>query len=345
MSKLKVTSDWVRAANRLHGRNTRRRIVAYVESYDDVLFWRTVLSDFEDETRYFEVMLPTRVDLAKGKKKVIMSMLQEGGGANMIACVDADYDYLCQGMTYSSQAVLDNRYVFHTYVYAIENYQCYAPALHNVCVMATLNDHPIFDFCDFFARWSEIVYPLFVWNILLYRKLEYHGFTMTDFNHVTDLGRFSINNPMVTLEHLASKIDMKEREIRKRHPGMKADYEALKKELADLGVTPQTTYLYVQGHHVFDNVVCPIVSQVCERLRLERENEIRQKACHFTQRQNELSAYSNAQTDISQMMKKSTGYMRSMPFHQLQNDIQRFLDDTDNKEKEQAATTDGEGSC
>ena len=178
MSKsLRISSNYLSAANAIHGKKARQRIVAYVESYDDVLFWRTVLSDYEDETRYFEVMLPTRNTLSKGKKKAIMAMLNEGGGRNMIACVDADYDYLLQGITENSRAVIGCPYVFHTYVYAIENYQCYAPSLHNVCVMATLNDHHIFDFVWFMTRYSEIIYPLFVWNILLYRR---HQFLMIE---------------------------------------------------------------------------------------------------------------------------------------------------------------------
>ena len=53
-----ISSDYVNAANKLKGKKARRRIVAYVESYDDILFWRMALSQFEDETRYFEVMLP-----------------------------------------------------------------------------------------------------------------------------------------------------------------------------------------------------------------------------------------------------------------------------------------------
>ena len=36
--------------------------------------------------------------------------------------------------------------MFHTYAYATENYLCYAPSLHNVCVRATKNDTRIFDF-------------------------------------------------------------------------------------------------------------------------------------------------------------------------------------------------------
>ena len=45
---------YIVAANRTKTQKTRRKIVVYVESYDDVSFWRT-LGRVEDETRYFEV--------------------------------------------------------------------------------------------------------------------------------------------------------------------------------------------------------------------------------------------------------------------------------------------------
>lgn len=49
--------------------------MAYVESYDDIAFWRTLLSEFENEERYFQVMLPSATSLAKGKKMVLMNTL------------------------------------------------------------------------------------------------------------------------------------------------------------------------------------------------------------------------------------------------------------------------------
>jgi hypothetical protein len=237
------------------------------------------------------------------------------------------YDYLLQGITENSRSVIECPYVFHTYVYAIENFHCYAPSLHNVCVMATLNDHAIFDFVWFMTRYSEIIYPLFVWNILLYRRHQFHDFTMSDMNVVIEIGKFSLADPLAPLDKLERKVNARLGEVRKNHQGLRKEYEALMAELTELGVTPQTTYLYVQGHHLFDNVVAPLVGRVCERLRVERETEIRQKACHVTQRQNELSAYQHSQTDSSQMMKKSTGYFRSAPFRKLQRDIESFLEE------------------
>ena len=127
-----INSRYFEAANALTSKRSRRRIIAYVESYDDIYFWRTVLSDFENDQRYFEVLLPSKVNLTRGKKSVLMNFIEEGGtrneeqrerlGHDMIACVDADYDYLLQKATHQSRRVLDSPYVFHTYVYAIENY-------------------------------------------------------------------------------------------------------------------------------------------------------------------------------------------------------------------------------
>ena len=138
-----LNSQYIASANRLQPKKARRKIVAYVESYDDVFFWRSVLQDFETEQFYFEVMLPSRTTLGKGKKTTLMNQLGKGLGEYMIACVDADYDWLMQGRTEISKYICECPYVMHTYVYAIENYECYAPSLHSTCVMSTLNDREL----------------------------------------------------------------------------------------------------------------------------------------------------------------------------------------------------------
>ena len=44
-----LTSSYFNAAHKLYPKKARRRIIAYVESYDDIAFWRTLLEEFEDE--------------------------------------------------------------------------------------------------------------------------------------------------------------------------------------------------------------------------------------------------------------------------------------------------------
>lgn len=91
-----LNSDYIAAMNRLDGKHRRRRIIAYVESFDDVSFWRNLLQPLESEHYYFEIMLPSRSSLRKGKKTVLQNELGPQLGKYMIACVDADYDYACR---------------------------------------------------------------------------------------------------------------------------------------------------------------------------------------------------------------------------------------------------------
>ena len=321
-----INSQYFEAANALRSKKARRRIVAYVESYDDIYFWRTVLGPFEDETRYFEVMLPSKQALLRGKKSVLMNFIEGQTGPDMIACVDADYDYLLQGVTPTSKKILTSPYVFHTYVYAIENYQCYAPSLHDVCVAVTLNDHRIFDFQEYFSQFSEAIFPLFVWSVWAYRTGHYGRFSLTDFNRTCDPGGFTIQDPVRSIQNVRRKAFQKVRELQRMFPGNKEAYLQLKDEILALGVTPQTTYLYMQGHHLFDTVVTPILTKVCNQLRQERQNEIYHSRAHGTQKRNEMSCYENSRQDIKTMLKKNTGYTLSAPFRRMQADIQRYLD-------------------
>ena len=336
MSSIKnhITPGYFSATNVLRGKNSRKRIVAYVESYDDVLFWRMILSDFENETRYFEVMLPTRTNLSKGKKSAVMALITastplqrtDGETPAMLACVDADYDYLLQGATYESKQLLQNPCIIHSYAYAIENLQCYAPSLHNVCVMATLNDRRNFDFVDFLSQYSRIVFPLFVWNIMMYRRREYGRFTITDFNTVVTIKHTRLDLLPETLVKLRHKVSAKIKELQRKNPGMKEEYLRTKDSLLALGVTQDTTYLYIQGHHLFDAVVIPTMQTVCEDLRRERETEIRRKSKHAVQMQNELSSYTHSVSDIANMLRKNQGFMHSEPYKRIVKDIEHVIE-------------------
>ena len=243
----------------------------------------------------------------------------------MIACVDADYDFLMQGATVQSRKVLNSPYVFHTYVYAIENYQCYAPSLHDVCVSVTLNDHRIFDFRDYFARFSEAIFPLFVWSIMLYRNGNYPRFPMSDFARIIDPSKFNVQDPEPSIANVRRKVATKVRELQRLFPNSKDEYLKTKDDIKALGVTPQTTYLYIQGHHLFDTIVAPILSKVCNLLRQERQNEIYHATAHRTQKRNELSCYENSLQDVKTMLKKNNGYVTSEPFRRLTADVERML--------------------
>lgn len=317
-----ISSGYISAANALNSQKAKKRIVAYVESYDDVYFWRSLLSQYENESRFFEVMLPSRKRLVRGKKSVLQHLHTENVGKSMIACVDADYDYLLQGCTEQSQFMLSTPYVLHTYAYSIENLQCYSQGLHDVCVMATLNDHRIFDFTSFMARLSELLYPLLVWSVDLYRNNDYNGFTLTQLCSIASISHFHLRDAEAYLQRVERRVEEKLRWLRTNFTGRKERLEKLDAEIRTLGVTPPTTYLYLHGHTLFESVVMPILTAVCETLRREREEEIYRLAVHNTQRANEIACYKHSVEEIATMLKKSHGYLLSPIAQRIRNDIE-----------------------
>lgn len=325
-----LTSAYLDAAHHMGPKKARRRIVAYVESYDDVAFWRTLLSEFENDEHYFQVMLPSATSLAKGKKMVLMNTLNTAElGHSLIACVDSDYDFLLQGATGMSRKINSNPYIFQTYGYAIESYLCYADSLHEVCVQATLNDRHIVDFPAFLTRYSQIVYPLFLWNIWFYRRHDAHTFPMYDFNACTRLQEVNIRHPYRCLEAVQRMVDNKLQELRRRFPDSVKKVQELGEKLRPLGLEPDTTYLYIQGHHLMDGVVMKLLTPICTLLRREREQEIKRLAEHGEQFRNELTGYENSQANVSLMLRKNSGYKQLFLYQWVRDDIRKFLLNTE----------------
>ena len=322
-----LNSTYIELASKLRPKNATRKVVAYVESYDDVFFWRSVLQDFETDRIKFEVMLPSKHTLCKGKKAALMNRLGPSLGEYMIACVDADYDYLMQGATEISRTLLSSPFILHTYAYAIENYQCYAPALHTACVMSTLNDRDIISLEAFMAEYSKIIWPLFVWSIWAHKNGQASTYSITAFTQTVTFHDINPYHPEYALEHLRDRVNKQIGWLQRKYPKAKDSYLKLRQNLQEeLGIRPAETYLYIQGHALMEGVVLPLLNPICNMLRREREKEISQLAMHGQQKQNELSGYRHSQSPIDLMLRKSVDFKQSAPYQLLIADIERLVE-------------------
>jgi len=242
----------------------------------------------------------------------------------MIACVDADYDWVMQGCTEVSKYICQCPYVLHTYVYAIENFQCYAPSLHSTCVMSTLNDRPLVDFEQFMAEYSLIIWPLFVWNIWAYRYNHYKEFSMSNFCDVVSFHDINPRNVEPTLEKVRRRVNKCMGWLQRTFHEAHKTYPLLRDELQEMGIKPEECYLYMHGHTLFENVVMTLLTPVCNILRREREREINELAIHETQKQNELASYRHSQMPVDITLRKSTGFKNSPQYQLLKEDIMRL---------------------
>ena len=90
----------------------RYLVRVFVEGYEDVAFWRGIFDHFKNPYLRFEISVPNRDDLPKGKQ-VLLSMLGHCSKDDTLLCVDSDFDYLFNGATEQSKRVLEADNMFH----------------------------------------------------------------------------------------------------------------------------------------------------------------------------------------------------------------------------------------
>lgn len=328
MSKLtkQINSEYIRASRPFVSRNREHVILVYVEGYNDVAFWRTIFNQYEYENPHlhFEISVPSRDDLAKGKK-VLMGMV-ENCGPNLILCMDSDFDYLFGDKTPQSRMVNRSEYIFQTYTYSIENYSCYPPSLRSICVKATKNDTYIFDFVVFMDRYSQIIYPLFLWYAYSALHRKESAFTLHEFRNAVKINYLVIgDNGRETLEWLLRQTDKKIKQLEKKYPQWIGKVAEFGQEILPLGVNPHNVFFFMHGHTLQDYVVTVIVKKVCDELREMMLISIQSKANGSIQLNNELSNYKNAQSDIKFLLQGNMEYWNTGLFKRLDADIRRFV--------------------
>jgi chaperonin cofactor prefoldin len=139
------------------------------------------------------------------------------------------------------------------------------------------------------------------------------------------LSSFTVNKPAYSLQQLSNRVKHNLKTLEKQFPELKEEYRKLDEELASLGVNPDETYFYIQGHHIMNGVTMRIMQPVCRHLRSKREEEIERYAYHRQQYNNELASYRHSQCDVATMLSKNTDYKSATPYKRLKADIDRLL--------------------
>ena len=304
----------------------RHLVHVYVEGYEDVAFWRGIFDHFRNPYLRFEISVPNRDDLPKGKK-VLMSMLNRTEKESVLLCVDSDFDYLFAGETEQSAKILNADNMFHTYTYATENYLCYAPSLRNVCVKATKNDTRIFDFVRFMEAYSIIIYPLFLWYVHSARHSTESVFTLAEFRAAVRLGYVDIrHNGEGTLAWLQRNVERRRLALERDNPTMCEAVEALGTQLNKRGVERDNCYLFMHGHTLMDNVTMPLLSAVCDKLRQLSVAKINGSKVEGVALKNELQNYTNTLRSIRDVLLDNENYTSCPLYKRLRDDIQEYLD-------------------
>ncbi len=275
MTKLieKLNSDYFEARNALNLRKGQI-IEVFVENEADVPFWKDIFNRFGQSNVQTKIHPASKDSLARGKQTV----LKQKAGKFLLLCVDSDYDYLFDGATKQSEQIKLNPFIFQTYAYAIENYQCIAENLQQVVLEATLNDDAeLFDFTGFMERFSEIVYELWVYTCYYERQSQQSGSNSLETKNWWDAIKLSnkidiADSGKRELENLQTVVT----EQLKSLPEIDSvSLHTFKQELQQLGLEPSNTYLFIQGHLLCKKIISRLLRQVCYLLQSQTYQKYR----------------------------------------------------------------------
>jgi hypothetical protein len=318
------SKDYIQSENKLYD-YAKKKIIAYVENEDDVPFWWDIFDRYAPNFR-FSINPSTRVNsLERGKESVLK--LKDKVGDYLILCIDSDYDYLLQGATETSKLINDSPYIFQTYSYAIENYKCYAESLKGICVKATCNDEELFDFVNFFRRYSRTVYELFLYSYHFRKVSERKSFTLAKFGSIIAISkRVGIDEQgEPAIKALTKAVVDKITHLKSVHPDI--DTGVISDELKKLGVEEDNVYLFIEGHVIYDNVTLRVLRPVIKRLRNKKSQEFKDASASERKDQvKKINEYENEklQRDYETLLATNTDYHSCFLMRKIQADVEKF---------------------
>ena len=151
-------------------------------------------------------------------------------------------------------------------------------------------------------------------------------FTLVDFKSSVRLNYLDLeDNGARTIAWLQRNVARREQTLASKHPKQAAELDDFAAQLGRLGVTPETTYLYMHGHTLMDNVVMVLLETVCEKLRQMTAARITASKKEGVALKNEMSNYTNTQRSIRDVLLDNENYQDCPLFKRLYRDIERYM--------------------
>ena len=176
----------------------------------------------------------------------------------------------------------------------------------------------LFDFKRFLTCFSRIVYELFIWH-LYFLRTDPVRFSKYDFNQYINMtSRESLisvcDNGHRVLEELEMKVKRKLAYFERKYPN--AALENIRKKYEQMGLLPETTYLFLRGHNVYDMISC-LCREVCKMLLKGEKRNRRTRGA--------IAALYNNRRNVDSQLKKNIAYGKYPAIRKIEEDIRQFL--------------------
>lgn len=221
-----------------------------IENEKDETFWRHLIELVLPHKSLIFYPYFSEVSTTRGKPD--MKKYMDFGDEKLIFCIDADYDYLLEN------PILNKPFVFHTYVYSVENCWSYSKGLKNVLENALRTEGVNFDFEDFFITYSAIIYDWLTYSI--YSTKMKDGLLSAE-NGAKVAGFIAIKDISTDLDALRNQLKRYKQDLKINYQSL-TDFQNLKKRVTHLGLKQDNAYLFLRGHDLFDRVTVILMQTI-----------------------------------------------------------------------------------
>ena len=244
----------IKASRRLY----RVDIVARVESEDDIAFWQKAIHTARPSIKVKFLPAETSDSNVRQRGKTICMKYQDYLDKHFILCVDSDFDqFLHPGL------LAPSRFILQTHAYSWENHHCQTEHLQRQWDMLACKS---FNFRSFLVAFSrELYHPLLC--LLTAKASEMKSWSLDSLCscilnvQVNQRGMLDEDGKQL-LKKISDNICLWEK---CQEAIDDAGYKAMEKLAEGIGMTTDNTYLYMQGHCVYD-LVLRIGNALCNKM-------------------------------------------------------------------------------
>jgi len=332
-SKLKenLSNKYFQRRNLLNARPNLVKVL--VEDGSDISIWERILKAALPNKQFDVKTYQEGLNRAQSKQLVIKT-IREKGGSLYIGCVDSDLDKLLESEKYSNEGLFyPSHYLFHTYVYSVENLFCEPSTLGDT--YRTVTSFPSgLDYETFFKMVSQRIYPLVVTDLYLRSVDSKQVFNVDNWAYIfpgvkvikqtlsgktkSDIVQSIENNVTKYLKSFQQASAYSEVGFREYCKRLAIEFPYM---------TEDNCILFVYGHEVFN-----FVMKIFEEQRLadvEREKKTIFAAQGMSQqvKTESIAALKNRQYDILTALRSNFSFMVSgcFAYSMIAHDLQRAL--------------------
>ena len=262
----------------------RADVVVMTESDEDERFWRAVFNHAVPNLKIMFNYAVQSSDKSAYGKTMCMKYV-DCTTSHFVLAVDSDFD------RFYKSSFPEKEYVFHTVTYSWENHYCWVPALDDW--YNGLTDRMSFSFKIFLTSLSNTIHPYLV-KLLAAKKNNIKGWTLDGMcskilSIQPNRKEYLENDGERLIAEISKSLSIWESGL----PGIDVVSQTILIQEAELlGMNYNNTYLYMQGHCIYD-LTCRVGAALSGFTVDEFEQKVMQYNLSF-ERYSEISALTSS---------------------------------------------------